>query len=342
MSDSLHAHYGVPDPEYAALFATLPEIDFPADPVAGRQVLNAILTTGRAASKEKLPDASKYTIVDHPNVPVAGGTAHILVRTITPTSTDGSTYPVFYWMHGGGFVMGTIEMSQDTLTRLGVELGFTVALVDYRLAPEHPHPIPVTDCFEGLKWVVSNASFFGGDISKGLIIGGDSAGGSLAAAVAHLARDDPFFFGKQVTGQVLHIPCVVDPRAHPEKYKAELRSLDIVEHANMAGLKRKFMFDIYEKHLKNPPEDPTASPLLFLSHANLPPAFIQISGLDLLRDEGLLYEKVLREAGVKTKLHVYQGVSHGFHMGFPQLAASKRFEEDYRNGLLWLLGGAKA
>ncbi|KAH8100057.1 Alpha/Beta hydrolase protein [Cristinia sonorae] len=342
MSDSPYAHYGTPDPEYAALYATLPPpIDYPIPVEASRQMLNGLVSMNHEMIKDKLPDASKYTTVDH-SVPVANGTARILVRTITPTFKDGTKYPVLYWMHGGGFVMGTVEMSQDGLLRLGVELGITIAIVDYRLAPEHPHPIPVTDCFEGLKWVADNAGSFGGDISKGFIIAGDSAGGSLTAAVSHLVRDNPFFQGKQPSGQVLHIPCVVDPRAHPERYKLELRSLDMVENASMSGLNREFIYDIYRKHLRNSPEDPTASPLLFPSHANLPPAFFQVAGLDLLRDEGLLYERVLREAGVKTKLHVYQGVSHGFHLIFPQLAASKKFEEDFKNGLVWLLGGAKA
>ncbi|KAH8100059.1 Alpha/Beta hydrolase protein [Cristinia sonorae] len=340
MTDSPYAHYSTPDPEYTALLATFPESE-PQDPndiVAGRQALDAVIAMNREAAQDQLPDPSSYAIVDH-RVPVADGTAHILIRTITPTANKPSTFPLLYWTHGGGFIMGTVEMSQDTLTRRSVELQIAVAIVEYRLAPEHPHPIPVTDCFEGLKWVVTNAGSFGADISKGFIIAGDSAGANLTAVVSHLMRDDPFFQGKQPSGQVLQIPCIVDPRSYPEKYKAELRSLDTVQ---VQGFNKQIICDIYAKHLKNPPEDPTASPLLFSSHADIPPTFFQVAGLDGLRDEGLLYEKVLRETGVKTKLHVYQGLPHGFFLFFPELGASKKFDEDFRDGLVWLLNGHSA
>lgn len=113
--------------------------------------------------------------------------------------------------------------------------------------------------------------------------------------------------------------------------------------------------------MKNSPTDPIASPLLYPSHADLPPAVVQVAGLDLLRDEGLLYEKLLREAGVKTRLHVsvnltgrivsniitaflrdrYPGLSHGFHVAHPHFKASQQFEENFKKGLRWLLEGAK-
>ena len=115
-----------------------------------------------------------------------------------------------------------------------------------------------------------------------------------------------------------------------------------------------------ENVLKNDPTDPKASPLLFPSHTNLPPAVFQIAGLDLLRDEGILYDKVLREAGVKTKLHVcvlpfltdeiklkrlcfdrYPGVSHGFHTVYTEIKAAHQYEADFKAGLKWLLAGAK-
>ncbi|THH21846.1 hypothetical protein EUX98_g8273 [Antrodiella citrinella] len=339
MSDSPYAHYAVMDPEYAALVAQLPPNNFPLDPLEGRKVMNDIvIPLMREQQRAAAPDASKYKTVDH-SVHLAD-MASILVRTITPVSSEGNTYPVLYWIHGGGYIFGSADMIEFKMASAAVDLQIAVAMVEYRLAPEHPHPISVNDCFEGLKWTADNAASFAGDISKGFIVAGDSAGGSLSATLTHLARDDPFFQGKQLTGQILQIPNVIDPRAVPEQYKRELRSMDTTENAKYAGLTRDFLHNMYKLNLKNSPTDPTASPLLFPSHAYLPPALVQISGLDLLRDEGLLYEKVLKLAGVKTKLHVYPGVSHGFHMLFTHLAAAKKFEQDWRDGIQWLLAGA--
>ncbi|KAH8100020.1 Alpha/Beta hydrolase protein [Cristinia sonorae] len=343
MADSPYAYYGTIDPEYEALLATMPPPPgAPDDPATSREPMNREFSKAIHESfKDRMPDPSTYTIADH-SVPLDNGTVQILVRTITPTAADGRTFPLLYYIHGGGFIVGTIEINQPLATTVAVDLQIAVALVEYRLAPEHPHPIPLMDCVEALKWTLNNASSFRVDISKGYVIAGDSAGASLTASAVHLIRDDPFFHAKQPSGQILHIPCLLDPRAYPEEYKPVLRSLDMTKNMPTAGLGKKFIHDMYEKYLKNSPEDPTASPLLFPSHANLPPVVLQVCGLDLFRDEGILYEKLLKEAGVKTRLHVYQGVPHGFYFVYHQLAVGKKFEKDYKDGLLWLLGGAQS
>jgi len=166
-------------------------------------------------------------------------------------------------------------------------------------------------------------------------VAGASAGGNLATVLAHRVRDDPFFEGRRVTGQLLQIPCVVHPDAYPEKFKAELQSCEKIRDPL---LDKRIIPDLYAKYAA-PPSDPECSPLLYPSHKGLPPTFLQVCGADPLRDEALLYEKVLREDGVKTKLHVYPGVGHGFYVLIPHSSAALKFDRDFRDGLGWLLNG---
>ncbi|TCD70227.1 hypothetical protein EIP91_004408 [Steccherinum ochraceum] len=342
MADSPYAHYGVVDPEYAKAFT--PRAVKYDDVLAARQFMHEkYMPMSRERQRANLPDASTYTIQNHA-IPVDNGTTTIVVRVITPTVSG--PFPLLYHIHGGanvlaGFVMGSIDSLGFTMAALSVELGIVVAQVGYRLAPEHKHPTQVNDCLEGLRWVVNNAPSLNIDLSKGFVIAGESAGASLTATITHLILDDPTFRGKQPTGQILGLPTVVDPRAYPEKYKAELRSLDMVENAHMAVLDKQFICDVYAKHIQNSPDDPTASPLLFKSHANLPPALLQVSGLDLIRDEGIIYDKVLREAGVQSELIVYPGIGHGTHFTYPELTLSKKFHADFKNGLRAFMPGLK-
>ncbi len=166
--------------------------------------------------------------------------------------------------------------------------------------------------------VAENAAELKVDLKKGFIVGGDSAGGNMAAAIAIKARDDPFFAGRPLTGQYLREPTLAYPGAYPEKYKAAIRSFDIYTHMPLMNketllhyfgasspvtelcvlLIRMALPEAYGP----PPSDLRVSPILASSHAGLPPAFIQVLELDLIRDDGTVYEQVLREAGVPVKL----------------------------------------
>ncbi|TCD70226.1 hypothetical protein EIP91_004407 [Steccherinum ochraceum] len=313
MADSPYAHFGAPDPEFAAIFQ---DVDFPWDDVpATRKIMNEVVVPmRRQEQKANPPDPSTYVTKDH-SVPVDGGAASILVRTVTPTSEG--PFPVYYYIHGGGFIIGTIDMLEYHLTTISVELGIVVAMLT-----NHTTSLNI-------------------DLAKGFVIGGDSAGANMSTVAAHLFRDDPSFQGKQPTGQILEIPGLIDPRGYPEELKAELRSMDMVENVNMAGMTKKSVVDIYSGYLRNSPTDPTASPLLFPSHANLPPALVLVSGLDLFRDEGIVYERLLREAGNQSKLIVYPGISHGAHIHYPQLKASRKWRADFVDGLRSFMPGAK-
>jgi len=243
------------------------------------------------------------------------------------------------WIHGGGWTDGNLEMDDYQLRAICVELQISIVSVEYRLAPEHPHPTGLNDCYAALKWAADSASsLLSADPQKGFIIAGNSAVGHLTAALAYRARDDTFFKDRKITGQILQLPSVIHPDVVPEKYKSVLLSFKQNKDAPIVPMDDVLWF---RNQLGGSPTDPEISPLLYPSHAGLPPTVFQVTGLDPLRDEALLYDKVLREAGVSTKLNVYPGVPHGFHYFFPDFKLARKWEEDYREGLRWILNGAK-
>ncbi|KAJ7288388.1 Alpha/beta hydrolase fold-3 [Mycena rebaudengoi] len=242
-----------------------------------------------------------------------------------------------FWMHGGGWTMGSIEMEDYKLRSICVELQISILNVEYRLAPEHKHPTPLNDCYTALKWATENATLFSADLSKGFIIAGASAGAHLAAVIAHRVRDDPFFKDRQLTGQILQIPTVVDPSAIPEEHKSSYLSLE--QNKDAPGLTKKMVLWGWEQ-LGGSATDPEVSPLLYPSHKGLAPAFMQVCGMDPLRDEAFLYEKMLNKDGVNTRLRVYPGVPHAFSYRFPALKSAIKWNDEYRTGLEWLLDGA--
>ncbi|EMD36109.1 hypothetical protein CERSUDRAFT_96334 [Gelatoporia subvermispora B] len=326
-----------PDPEFVALFAKAPLPPPPGrDIQAYRKSFNehmAIRT--REIYGARLPAESEYRVEDH-RVPVEG--AEMPVRCLIPKgASKGKSFPMLYWIHGGGGRLGTIHDDDLFLRTLCVEFQICIVNIEYRLAPEYKFPVMVDDAYIGLKWAVENAPLLSASLTKGFIVGGVSAGAYLVAVITHRARDDLFFTSRPITGQILGIPPVVHPDAYPEKYKSKLLSVEEMKNSPILG--KEEIYRCYND-MGSDPLNPECSPLLYPSHAGLPPAYFQVCGLDPLRDDGLLYEELLREAGVPTKLDVYPGVPHGFHLFFP-IAQATKYDGDIRKGLAWLLLGIK-
>ncbi|KAJ7495056.1 Alpha/Beta hydrolase protein [Mycena latifolia] len=337
---SQYAHLSTPDPELLELLAKLPPPAKPAGPMdvmAQRHFMRTVfLPQLQDSVRADLPPDSAYSVTDR-TVPVDG--AEIPVRCIEPVARDGESggFPILVWLHGGGWIAGDIDIDDFYLRIISVEFRISIVNVEYRLAPEHPFPTSLNDSYAALKWAADHAAEISGDPTKGLFVGGASAGAHSSAVIAHRARDDPFFAAHPLTGQILQIPAVLHPGATcPEEFKAELLSM---EQNKDAPILSKAKMDSFYDFLQAPAAHPEASPLL-LKHAGLAPAYFQVAGLDPLRDEGLLYERVLRESGVKTKVDIYPGVPHAFYAAFPQLAASRKLDKDFRTGLAWLLAGA--
>ena len=233
---------------------------------------------------------------------LATSVGKIPVRVYKPEGAGPFGVLVFY--HGGGWVIGDLETHDRECRTLCNHAECVVVAVDYRLAPEHPFPAAVEDAFAALSWVGKNAHELGGDAAR-IAVGGDSAGGNLAAVVTLLARDAG---GPALRFQLLVYPAV-DARVEAEYASRE---------KNAAGpfLLRETMDYFLAQYLKGCPDsaraDERISPLAAASHRGLPPALVVTAEFDVLRDEGEAYARALEQAGVPVSLHRYDGMPHVF------------------------------
>ncbi|TLD29570.1 hypothetical protein E2P81_ATG05864 [Venturia nashicola] len=260
----------------------------------------------------------------------------IPVRIYKPTPPPASGSPLVVFYHGGGFALGGLEVEELNCRNFAQKLGCTCVNVAYRLAPEHPFPNAAEDSWDATKWAAANASKIGADPSKGFIVGGTSAGGNLAAVVSHLARDEKL--SPPITGVALLIPVLTDHNMtdFPEEYKHELVSYQQNENAPILGRASMDMFmKAYKPDNKSHLFNIFAAPYDF---KDLPPTFFQICGMDPLRDEALIYERLLREKyDTKTLLKLYPGFPHAFWTIAPTLKSSEMFVKDTTDGIKWLL-----
>lgn len=245
----------------------------------------------------------EVTRVDDRVVP--GDGIDIPVRVYTPQDAVGGDAPLLVWLHGGGWVIGDLDTADATARALANRSGAVVVSVDYRLAPEHPFPAGLEDALAALTWSVENAELLGVDASR-VAVGGDSAGGNLAAALCQRVRDE---FGPHIDFQLLAYPVVDCTLSHP--------SID--ENAEGYFLTKDAMVWFVGHYLADcDPKAAAASPLHADTLAGLPPALVITAQLDPLRDEGEAYAAALRDAGVSVEAVRYDGQIHGF-MGMAAL-----------------------
>ncbi|KEF63724.1 uncharacterized protein A1O9_01702 [Exophiala aquamarina CBS 119918] len=242
--------------------------------------------------------------------------------------------PLIVLCHGGGWCFGSPEMDAVNCIKAAQRYHAVALSVDYRLAPEDPFPAAVNDSWDVLKWVAANASQLGANPSLGFIIGGTSAGGNMSAVLSHLARDTAL--SPPITGIWLGIPALLSHDAVPEKYQPLYLSR---EQNKDAPILPKAAMDMYEEAYKPDLVSELWNPFNWPSgHANLPPHYFQICGMDVLRDEALLYERVLRkDHGVKTRVDIYPGLPHVYWANFPTHSKSQDYAVDTNNGFGWLL-----
>jgi acetyl esterase len=247
-----------------------------------------------------LPGPDVYAVDDH-LVPVAG--ADLRVRVYRPS--DQRRLPGHLSLHGGGWKLGSVdERVADAICRQRCREAHCVVLsVDYRLAPEHPFPVALDDCFAALRWTHANADALGLDADN-LSIGGASAGGNLAAAVALRARDEG---GPPLRFQLLEVPALDLTR---ETARATLSSGVIPD------VPQPTLDDATNSYLPDPAlaRNPLASPLLADDFRGLPPAHVMTAEYDVLRTEGSRYAQRLTEAGVPATHRCYPGALHGTAM----------------------------
>jgi acetyl esterase len=232
------------------------------------------------------------------NRTLPGPTGEIPVRIYTPAGTP--PFPVLVYFHGGGWVIGDLETHDATCRTLANAVGCIVVSVDYHLAPEDKFPAAPEDCYAATQWVARNSGTIGGDAQR-MAVGGDSAGGNLAAVVSQMARDRG---GPPLVFQLLVYP-VTDASCDTRSY---------VDNAEGYLLTRDAMRWFWGHYTRTSAdkENAYASPLRAGSLAGLPPALVVTAEYDPLRDEGEAYAERLRAAGVPTKLARYDGMIHGF------------------------------
>ncbi len=230
---------------------------------------------------------------------IPGPDGEVPVRVYWPSRADPQPILVFY--HGGGFRLGDLDTYDPICRDLAARSGAIIVSVGYRLAPEHVYPAALVDSYAALEWVHSDAADIGGDPTR-VAVGGDSAGGNLAAAVALKARD---LAGPPIVFQLLIYPVLNFAEMETESHAS------FAEGYIIGGAAHEFTRDTY---LPNPADRrrPYASPLLADDLAGLPPALVITAQFDPLRDEGEMYARALAAAGVRARATRYDGVTHAF------------------------------
>jgi acetyl esterase len=250
------------------------------------------------------------------DVAIPGPAGEIPLRIYRP-GRDGP-YPVLVYFHGGGWVVGDLDTVDEACRVLANEVGCVVVSVDYRLAPEHPFPAAVEDCYAATEWVADNADALLGDPDR-VAVAGDSAGGNLAASVSLAARN---LDGPDLTHQCLIYP-VTDHNFDTDSYH---------ENAEDYFLTRDAMKWFWDHYLDSPFDgaNPYASPLRADDCSDLPPATVMTCEFDPLRDEGEAYADRLEDAGVPVSRIEYDDMIHGFFLMIesPPLDAAREAVDD--------------
>ena len=224
------------------------------------------------------------------------------LRVMRPAAAA-APMPLFYWIHGGGYIMGTAQQGDLFTLNAAQGLGCFAASVEYRLAPETAYPGPLEDCYQGLKHLVDNAAALNIDPTR-IIIGGVSAGGGLAAGLALLVRDRAAF---GLLGQVLLYPMIDDTNIAPP-------GPDAPDTLVWSRAYNAFGWQSYLGAAFGSDDVPAyAAPARADDLAGLPPTYMPVGDLDLFLDENILYARKLTQAGVPTHFHIVPGAYHGFN-----------------------------
>ena len=300
------------DPELAAVIELLPNMDL-VDPVAARRAFEEILV----GITFDIPGIETLDIEDR-LVPGWGDDPEVSVRVYRPAGASAAArVPGVLMIHGGGFVIGSVEAEHAGAALTAVGTGAVVVSVDYRLAPEHPYPAGLHDCYAALRYLHAEAEALGVDPERVALIGA-SAGGGLAAATALFARDHG---GPAVCFQLLQIPELDD--------RLETPSMQTFVDSPMWNRPLAVQsWQAYLGPLYGSDDVPAyAAPARAEDLSGLPPAYVSTAENDPLRDEGIAYAQRLLQAGVSVELHQFPGTFHGSAL-VTTAAVSKRAQRE--------------
>ncbi|KAM7212130.1 Alpha/Beta hydrolase protein [Rhypophila decipiens] len=343
--------YSGPSEEWTALAATLPPLA-DVSPEEKKRVTNELREA--SAAKDMLDNNfhSLVTLTDY-SVPTRDGST-VEARTYIPKSAPMDSFlPVYIHLHGGGFLLGTLSSEDAICSRLALGANVIVLNVNYRHTPEFTYPTAWNDVEDATLWLHSQLSSSSknpipGDPEK-VVMGGISAGAWITSSIALRQNIGQILTTiPRLAGQVLMIPCVTHQDCYaPQRARLKDESkCSFIENADAPILPAKVarLFSDLLK-IENPREDD-----LCLSPGNatpeqvrgMPPAVFGITGLDPLRDQGLLYGMLLAENGVPTDVHLFHGLPHGFRRYGDKLTESKRWDRVMEEGIKWVLNKPEA
>jgi acetyl esterase/lipase len=311
------------DPELRAALEVMPPFNFSTEMLPQMRGMMVEMLKQQQANAPQ----SDVTVEER-RVPGPAGAPDVRVLIYTPPA-GAAVKPGYLHIHGGGYIMGVPEMMDLQNKATAQQTDCVIVTVDYRLAPDTPHPGPVEDCYAALKWFHGNAASLGVDPNR-IAIGGESAGGGLTAALGLLTRDRGEI---QLAFQLLIYPMLDDrtvTRAKAHEFAGEFiwtaASNDFGWRSLLGQAPGSAGVSLY------------AAAARAETLAGLPPTFISVGALDIFLDENIDYAQRLLAAGVPTELHVYPGAYHGFDMAF-EADVSKRFRRDAVEALKRALKG---
>lgn len=302
-------------PELKDMFSVLPEVVYTKENLAAKRKEMHEFVAGMAAS---LP-INHTVLTSERYVPGAARDPDVRIKIYEPRVKNGPLPGVLY-IHGGGYILGSADMMDFALQQLVSELECVIVSVDYRLAPEHPFPAPLEDCYAALKWFSENAEKLGSDSSRIAVVG-PSAGGGLTAAVSLLARDRN---GPSIVFQMPLYP-MLDDRSITKS------SNEITDDRVWNKAKNQLGWEMYLGGKGE--ESQYAAPARATDLSGLPPTYTCVGDLDPFRDETIDYVLRLTQAGVPTEFHLYPGCFHGFEEYFPSAEVSQRVIKEYHAAL---------
>jgi acetyl esterase/lipase len=299
------------DPELGAALSAIAE----QMPAALTADLIPAMRSGGALEQptdEDLRRDGRFTIEERA-VPGPDGAPDISLLICRPTAAATQTLGCVYFTHGGGMILGDNRTGVLEALDWAEEFGMVVVSVEYRLAPETPHPGPIDDCYAGLVWTAKHSAELGFDPAR-MIVAGGSAGGGLAAALALMARDKG---GPELVGQMLIYP-MLDDRNNTVSAN-QMAGLGVWDRtANETGWTA-----LLGDARGGPDVSPYAAPARETDLSNLPPAFIDVGSAETFRDEDVDYASRIWQAGGRAELHVWPGSFHGFDAMVPTAVISQ-------------------
>ncbi|MGO4348441.1 alpha/beta hydrolase [Paenibacillus sp. MCAF9] len=303
------------NPEIKEIFSHMPEVIYTQENLVAKRNEMYEMFAGIAGS---LP-INDAVLTSEKHIPGANGDPDVRIKIYEPRVKD-EILPGVLYIHGGGYILGSADMMDPTLQQLVSEINCVIVSVDYRLAPEHPFPAPLEDCYAALNWFSENAEELGVDSTRIAVVG-PSAGGGLTAAVSLLARDRK---GPSIFFQMPLYP-MIDDRNMTKS------SNEITDERVWNKTKNQLAWKMYLGEIGEVSQ--YAAPARATDLSGLPPTYTCVGDLDPFRDETIDYVLRLTQAGVPTEFHLYPGCFHGFEEYFPAAEISQSIVIGYHTAL---------